>query len=115
MTKLVLISYFLNNITTFGNIIRSFRLEKKLTIKKVAAPLDNDLSTLSQIERDERSANNNMAHKPAELLTTDCNELLIIFLSDKVASNLVKEDSLNKMLQAAKQRLKHYKSKDRIR
>lgn len=102
----------MNNITTFGNTIRDMRLGMKLPIRKVAAHLDIDPSTLSKIERSERSANKNMITKLAELFKMDYDELLIIFLSDKVASDLLHEDFSEKVLQAVKQRLKHYRTKE---
>lgn len=102
----------MNNITTFGNTIRDIRIQLKLPIRKVAAHLDIDPSTLSKIERDERSANKNMVGKLAELFKIDYNELLIAYLSDKVALDLLKEDLSEKILHAAKSRLKHYKTKE---
>jgi transcriptional regulator with XRE-family HTH domain len=101
----------MNNINTFGNTIRDIRIEMKLPIRKVAAHLDIDPSTLSKIERDERPANKNMVSKLAVLFKIDYNKLLIAYLSDKVASDLLNEDLFEKVLHAAKNRLKHYKTK----
>jgi transcriptional regulator with XRE-family HTH domain len=102
----------MNNITTFGNTIRDIRTHMRLPIRKVAAHLDIDPSTLSKIERNERSANKNMVGKLAELFKIDYNELLIAYLSDKVASDLVEKDLSDKVLLAAKNKLKHYKAKE---
>lgn len=100
----------MSNITTFGNTIRHVRIQMKLPIRKVAAHLDIDPSTLSKIERNERSANKNMISKLAELFEIDYNELLVAFLSDKVASDLLQEDLPEQILNAAKNKLKYYRS-----
>ncbi len=47
----------MQNKETFGELIRKLRERNGLPIRKVAAHLDIDPSTLSKIERDERSAN----------------------------------------------------------
>jgi transcriptional regulator with XRE-family HTH domain len=45
---------------SFGGYLRKLREGKNLPIRKVAAYCDIDPSTLSKIERDERSANKDM-------------------------------------------------------
>jgi transcriptional regulator with XRE-family HTH domain len=102
----------MNKISTFGGTIRDLRIANKLPIRKVAAFLDIDPATLSKIERDERSANRNIIIKLADFFNTDYKELLVIFLSHKVACDLVKEECSDKVLQAAEQRLAFYKTKD---
>ena len=53
---------------TFGEIIRECRENEGLPLRKVAAFVDIDPSTLSKIERGERSANKEMIPALAEIL-----------------------------------------------
>ena len=54
--------------SSFGEYIRKLREENNLPIRKVAAILDVDPSTLSKIERGKRSANKDMLPILSELL-----------------------------------------------
>lgn len=96
---------------TFGEFVRKLREQKELPIRKVAAYLDIDPSTLSKIERDERSANREMIKKFSEIFSTDEETLLVNFLSDKVAYELLLESCSEKVLKVAEQKLKYRKSK----
>jgi transcriptional regulator with XRE-family HTH domain len=46
--------------TSFGELIRKLRVESVLPLRKVAAILDIDPSTLAKIERNERPTNKEM-------------------------------------------------------
>ena len=94
---------------TFGQYMRRLREDRKLPIRKVAAHLDIDPSTLSKIERDERSANKIMIEKLAELFNVEKKELLITFLSDKIAYDLLSEEFSDEVLKVAEQKIKYRK------
>lgn len=95
---------------SFGEHIRKLREEKGLPLRKVAAVLDIDPSTLSKIERGERSANKDMIPVLAELFKEDTETLGLILLSDKVAYDLLEEDKPNKILKAAEEKIRYLKS-----
>ena len=78
---------------SFGEHIRNLREESGLPLRKVAAVLDIDPSTLSKIERGERSANKDMLPILSDLFKEDEKQLGLILLSDKVAYELLEEDN----------------------
>lgn len=95
---------------SFGEHIRKHREENKLPLRKVAAVLDIDPSTLSKIERGERSANKEMIPVLAELFKEDTETLGLILLSDKVAYDLRDEKNSNEILKVAEGKIKYLKS-----
>lgn len=95
---------------SFGEHIRKHREENKLPLRKVAALLDIDPSTLSKIERGERSANKEMIPVLAELFKEDTETLGLILLSDKVAYDLMQEENPNEILKLAEEKIKYLKS-----
>ena len=104
--------FVMNSKSTFGAAIRAMRKERKLPLRKVAAVLDIDPSTLSKIERNERSANKVMVLQLAELFEMDSDELLVSFLSDKVANELLEEENSEEVLKVAEEKIEYLKSKN---
>ena len=96
---------------SFGEYIRNLREQSGLPLRKVAALLDIDPSTLSKIERGERSANKEMLPILAELFREDEKKLSLILLSDKVAYDLIEEDNPYRILKAAEDKIKYLKNK----
>lgn len=95
---------------TFGEIIRKLREENGLPLRKVAAHLDIDPSTLGKIERNERTANKEMVEKLAELFSINSKPLIVSYLSDKVAYEIMEEDYTKDILKVAEEKVKHYKT-----
>jgi transcriptional regulator with XRE-family HTH domain len=75
----------------FGELINTQRKEKKLPLRKVAAALDIDTSTLSKIEKGERPANSKMIPVIAELFGLDFKKLQIRYLSQTLQAEFAKE------------------------
>ena len=75
----------------FGLLIHSQRMKKKLPLRKVAAALDIDTSTLSKIEKGDRQANSKMIPIIAELFQLGYKELQIQYLSQKIKDEFSKE------------------------
>lgn len=96
---------------TFGEHIRVLRENVNLPLRKVSAVLDIDPSTLSKIERGERSANKDMIPLLAKLFKEDKRKLELILLSDKVAYELVNEENPNEILQVAEEKIKYLQNK----
>ncbi|MFW6247021.1 MAG: helix-turn-helix domain-containing protein [bacterium] len=96
---------------SFGEHIRKLREENGLPLRKVAAVLDIDPSTLSKIERGERSANKEMIPVLADLFKEDTETLGLILLSDKVAYDLMKEENPNEILKVAEAKIQYLKTK----
>ncbi|MEM6737962.1 MAG: helix-turn-helix transcriptional regulator [Bacteroidota bacterium] len=96
---------------TFGEFLRKLREDQDLPIRKVAANLDIDSSTLSKIERGERSASKDLVKKAASFFNQNEQSLMIRFLSDKVAYQIIDEESSEEILKVAEQEIKYLKSK----
>ena len=94
---------------TFGEVIKKLREDNGLPLRKVAAHLDLDPSTLGKIERNERSANKEMIKKFAEIFSINSKTLLVSFLSDKVAYEIMEEDCTKDILKVAEEKVKYYK------
>lgn len=97
---------------TFGEYIRELREDQKLPLRKVAAFLDIDPSTLSKIERGERSANREYIKLLADLFSVSEQELLIIYLSDKIAYQLLGEEFSESILKVAEEKIRYIRSKN---
>ena len=97
---------------TFGEIIREGREHEGLPLRKVAAFIDIDPSTLSKIERGERSANKEMIPALAEILKISEHDLTLSLLSDSVAESLIYENNCSEILKVAEEKIKYFKSKN---
>ena len=111
LTKNVLNFFSMHKKETFGEALRELRFLNGFPIRKVAAELDIDPSTLSKIERNERSANRDHIKKLSTLFQVDEKSLLINFLSDKITYELIDEECSNEVLQAAEEKIKYQKQK----
>lgn len=75
----------------FGALISSQRKLMKMPLRKVAAALDIDTSTLSKIEKGERPASSKMIPVIAELFGLDFKEMQIQYLSKTMKDEFGKE------------------------
>jgi predicted nucleotidyltransferase len=94
---------------SFGEKIRKIRVERKLTLRKIAAYLDIDQAILSKIERGIRKANREHVIKLEEFFNLQKNELLIIWVSDQLVYQLLDEEIATEALQVAEQKLAYQK------
>ena len=78
----------------FANKIRQLREERKLLQRHFAAVLDMDTPMFSKIERGERPAKREQVIAIAKILTTDENELLTLWLADKILDVIENETEL---------------------
>ena len=95
---------------TIGQILRNKRQILGLLLRQVSAYVDIDQAILSKIERNERKPTKEMLDKLAEILKLDKDELLIQFISDKIAYEIVDEDCASKVLKVAEKKIKYLKS-----
>ena len=95
---------------TIGQILRNKRQALGLLLRQVSAYVDIDQAILSKIERNERKPTKEMLERLAEILKLDKDELMIQFLSDKIAYEIVNEDCANKALKVAERKIKYLKS-----
>ncbi len=94
---------------TFGDYIRKARESKELPLRKVAAHLDIDQSTLSKVERGERPALPDYLKPLSEILQLDLKEVQSKFIADKIAKDFGGLEHLTHGLKAAEKNIKSKK------
>ena len=94
---------------TFGETLRKLREDNSMPLRKLAALLDIDQSTLSKIERNERKANPDLIDKLSKIFKADKKELHISFVSDKVVYELLDEESSIDILKVAEEKINYIK------
>ena len=77
---------------TVGQIIRAKRESLGLLLRQVASYLDIDQAILSKIERNERKPTKENIIKLAEILKLDKEDLLVQFMSEKIAYEIANEE-----------------------
>lgn len=94
---------------TFGDYIRKARELKNLPLRKVAAHLDIDTSTLSKVERGDRPASPDYLKPLADILQLDLKEVQSIFIADKINKDFGDMEHLTHGLKAAEKQIKNKK------
>ena len=92
---------------SFGEYVRQLREENKMPLRKLAARLDIDQSTLSKIERNERKAVSSMIPILAETFELDYKKLKVRFLSDNIVNYLSQEDFQIEVLKVAEKKIEY--------
>ncbi len=95
--------------TNLGEYIRLLREESAMPLRKLAAVLDIDQSTLSKLERGERPVSRQMLPIIAKTFKVDEKDLVIKFMSKQVAYQLVEEKYVKDILVAAQEEIKYLK------
>lgn len=95
------------NLNYFGQRVRELREKQELLLRQVAAYLEVDTALMSKIERGDRNATKEQVTKIAEFLKSDCDELLTLWLADKVESAVGEEKKLaNEALNIVKKKFR---------
>ncbi len=90
----------------FANKIRQLREEKGLLQRHISAALDMDNAMYCKIERGDRRAKREQVVQLAELLQTDQDELLSLWLADQITAVVADERKIaDKALDIAKQNI----------
>jgi transcriptional regulator with XRE-family HTH domain len=100
----------MQKVETFGKILRNLREKSDMPLRKLAAQLDIDQSTLSKIERNERSANSDLIEKIAKIFKVSKKELQVAFLSDQIAYKVLDEDYGVEALHVAEDKVTYLKN-----
>jgi len=100
----------INKLKTTGEIIRQERESKGLLLRQVAAYLNIDQAILSKIERNERKPTKVHIIKLAEFLKLDKDELIVQFMSDKIAYEIADEECAKRVLRVAEKKVNYLKS-----
>jgi len=94
---------------SFGDYIRKAREAKDLPLRKVAAYLDIDTSTLSKVERGERPASTDYLKALADILQIDLKEIQTRFIADKIEKDFGNMEHLADGLKEVEKHLKRKK------
>ncbi|MBL7826228.1 MAG: helix-turn-helix transcriptional regulator [Saprospiraceae bacterium] len=96
---------------TFGETIRNLRLEKQLPLREVAEALSIDTSMLGKIEKNSRKPTKQLIEKIAKYFNVSDKDLLIAFLSDSIAYQVMDEqDFATEVLKVAEKKVKYLKT-----
>jgi transcriptional regulator with XRE-family HTH domain len=91
---------------TFGNYIRKLREEKQLLLREVASQMNIDTALLSKIERGTRIARKEQVEALAIALNENKNELLNVWMADKIVDMIKDENNSEEILKIAKEKIK---------
>ena len=95
---------------TLGEKLRQIREQNELPLRKVAALLDIDVAILSKMERGERKLSKEVVSKLADIYKCNPEELLVLFLSEKIMYEIQDEDLGEKALKVAEKKVKYLKA-----
>lgn len=90
-----------------GDKLRKLRKENQLSLRKVAAMIDIDVAILSKMERGERRLTKEVVQKLAKIYKHDAEELLVLYLSEKVIYEIGEEDLAIKALHVAEEQVEY--------
>ena len=92
-------------ISSIGDKLRTLREERKLTLRHIATAVKVDVAILSKMERGERKLTKEIVQKLAKLYKYNVEELLVLYLSEKVMYEIGDESLALKALQVAEDRI----------
>jgi len=93
----------------FNERIKQLCEDHQIPQRKLAAAMDIDTASYCKIEKGERRVREEQIPIIAEILQTDNEELLTLWLADQIATVVGNEKELsNKVLEIAKQKINHY-------
>lgn len=95
---------------TIGQKLRQLRENQELPLRRVAALLDIDVAILSKMERGERRLTKDVVLKLANIYKYNTEDLLVLFLTDKIMYEIQDEELAEKALKVAEERVKYLKS-----
>lgn len=95
---------------TLGEKLRQIRESKGFPLRKISALIDIDVAILSKMERGERKLTKEIVLKLADIYKQSSDELLVLFLSDKIMYEIQDEALGEKALKVAEQRVKYLKA-----
>lgn len=100
------------NQETFGSRIRKLREDNNMPLRKLAAFLDIDQSTLSKIETNQRQPTKEMIPILAKVFKMDIKELKVKYLSEKILYEIQNEEHGLDALKLAEKAITYTKSKN---
>jgi transcriptional regulator with XRE-family HTH domain len=97
---------------TFGEAVKKLREEQNLPLREVAEALSIDTSMLGKIEKNNRKPTKQLIEKFAKYFKVSDKDLMIAFLSDAVAYQIMDEEDLSsEVFKVAEKKVKYLKTK----
>jgi HTH-type transcriptional regulator, competence development regulator len=97
---------------TFGETVKKLREEQNLPLREVAVALSIDTSMLGKIEKNNRKPSKQLIEKFAYYFKVSEKVLMIAFLSDAVAYQIMDEEDLSsEVFKVAEKKVKYLKTK----
>lgn len=81
-----------------------------MLLRQLAAVIDMDTAILSKVERGERKARREQVEKIAKALDLDVKKLVIEYLSEIIAYEIIDEESASDVLKVAETKVKYLRS-----
>ncbi len=94
---------------TFGEIIKHQREKNGMLLRQVGAAIEIDQALVSKFERGERKPSREQVLLFAKLFSIEENELMIAWLSDKLANEVQNEDLAKEAIKAAEKKIDKFK------
>ena len=93
----------------FGSKIRELRTKQKMLLRQLASKLDVDTSIISKVERGDRQLKKEQIPLLADILKTDKEELLTLWLADQVYNIVEGESVADEALKSVSKKIKKSK------
>jgi transcriptional regulator with XRE-family HTH domain len=94
---------------TIGEKLRQLREQNNLPLRKAAALIDIDVAILSKMERGERKLTKEIVLRLADTYKYNVDELLVLFLSERIMYEIQDEALGEEALKVAERRVKYLK------
>jgi transcriptional regulator with XRE-family HTH domain len=95
---------------TIGEKLRNLREQNNMPLRKVAALIDIDVAILSKMERGERKLTKEVVLKLADIYNYQADDLIVLFLSEKIIYEIQDEELGIRALKVAEERVKYLKA-----
>jgi len=97
---------------TFAEILRTEREKQGFYLRQVAAALEIDQAIISKFEKGDRKPSKEQVIKLAYFFGIDKDELITLWLSDKILYTIQGEKNAENALKLAEQRIKYKLGRD---
>ena len=106
---MTILSKQIGQMVSFGSYIRRLREEKQLPLRKVAAHLDIDTSTLSKVERGDRPISIQYLKPLSQIFEVGLKDIQVQFIADAIGQTFGQLEFIQEGLREAQDRIKKEK------
>jgi HTH-type transcriptional regulator, competence development regulator len=100
--------------STFGEWLRQQREARQWPLRKVGALLDIDTSLVARMEKGQRQPTRAHLQTLAGVFNENLDDLLVLYLSDRIAYELSDESCSDAVLRAAEEKIKYIRAKNAV-